>query len=479
MKLLVTIAMFFLPVLGWAQWVQNGSNIDGTQAGEQFGHSIDINANGTTVLVGAYQNSNNGTHRGQMRVFEFNGSAWLAKGNVIEGNAAFDDLGYSVSMSANGNVIAAGAPKLSQFISVTGYAKVLEWNGTNWVQRGQDIETSVLNGKYATAISLNADGSILAVKAAPFTGPVYIQVFQWDGTNWNQLGSDISGMNRTDDFASTMDLNATGTALVVGITESDDPQDNIGRIRVYEWDGTNWTTKGTDIIGENQFDFFGKGVSINDSATVIAAGARAGGNSAGYAKVYEWDGIDWVQKGAKLEGNAGDFFGEVTAISTSGDVLAVGTLVRNYVKLFKFDGTNWIESDSLLGQPNDVLFGKVLALNQTGNTLAVAATTNNSGGLGVGCVRVFQDQSNIAVQKLAAHQFEVDCFPNPSNEILYLQSAEVMHSVEVIAWNGTVVLSTSLNNRNYSIYIGNLPNGIYTVQAKANQEVFVTKIVKY
>jgi hypothetical protein len=478
MKLLAIVIMIFLPILCLAQWIQKGQNIDGVQVGEHFGHSVDVSANGSTLLVGAHQNSNNGTYRGQMRAFEFNGSTWVAKGNVVEGNAALDDFGYAVSMSTNGNVIAAGAPQFGQFISATSYAKVMEWNGSNWIQRGQDITTNGLNGNYATSISLNADGSIIAIKAEPLTGAPYIQILQWDGTNWNQLGANIIGINAIEDFASTMDLNATGSTLVVGIAASDDPQDNIGSIRVYEWDGTNWTVKGTDIIGENRFDFFGKGVSINDSATVISAGARAGGNSAGYVKVYEWDGIDWVQKGRKLEGNAGDFFGNVTAISGSGDVLAVGTLVRNYVKLFKFDGSNWIASDSLSGAFSDDLFGQVFAISKDGSTLVVSATTNNNVP-GPDKVQVFQDQSHIAVQQIPTNQFQVDCFPNPSNEVIYLQSAELIHHLQLLSLDGVAVLSMSPNNRNYTINLEKLPQGIYILQITASKGLYTTKVVKH
>ena len=51
-----------------------------------------------TVAVGAYKNDGNGNDAGHVRVFEWNGSAWIQKGLDIDGEAAQDNSGESVSM---------------------------------------------------------------------------------------------------------------------------------------------------------------------------------------------------------------------------------------------------------------------------------------------------------------------------------------------------------------------------------------------
>ena len=44
-----------------------------------------------------------------MRVFSFDGVSWVQVGQDIDGEAAFDEAGRSVSMSSDGNTVAIGA----------------------------------------------------------------------------------------------------------------------------------------------------------------------------------------------------------------------------------------------------------------------------------------------------------------------------------------------------------------------------------
>ena len=45
-----------------------------------------------------------------MRVYEYSGSAWAKVGDDIDGEAADDLSGYSVSLSSDGRRVAIGAP---------------------------------------------------------------------------------------------------------------------------------------------------------------------------------------------------------------------------------------------------------------------------------------------------------------------------------------------------------------------------------
>ena len=57
---------------------------------------------GNTVAIGAYGNDGNGNASGHVRVYNYNGSAWTQLGSDIDGEAANDQSGYSVSLSSDG-----------------------------------------------------------------------------------------------------------------------------------------------------------------------------------------------------------------------------------------------------------------------------------------------------------------------------------------------------------------------------------------
>jgi hypothetical protein len=91
-----------------------GVDIDGKAAGEWFGYSVSVSTNGTTLVAGApFNNGNRGLP--VVRVYRFNGTAMAYRqvGSDILGEFARDFFGYSVSMSADGMSFVVGAPSNS------------------------------------------------------------------------------------------------------------------------------------------------------------------------------------------------------------------------------------------------------------------------------------------------------------------------------------------------------------------------------
>ena len=68
-----------------------------------------MSSDGNTIAIGAPDNNGAATHAGQVRIYQWAGSAWNQKGGDINGLAAEDHLGVSVSMSSDGNTVAIGA----------------------------------------------------------------------------------------------------------------------------------------------------------------------------------------------------------------------------------------------------------------------------------------------------------------------------------------------------------------------------------
>ena len=88
-----------------AHWKQLGQSIKGEALGDQFGISVSLSSDGKTLAVGANANDNeNGYGAGHVRVFGLNenGSNWNQLGQDIDGEAAGDNSGKSVSGRSGG-----------------------------------------------------------------------------------------------------------------------------------------------------------------------------------------------------------------------------------------------------------------------------------------------------------------------------------------------------------------------------------------
>jgi hypothetical protein len=120
-------------VYEWANndWQPVGSSVTGPAGqADNTGYSVDLNSDGSRIVVGAPQTAGTGTNVGTIRSYEWQGGSWQQIGPVLSGDGDNDFYGSSVSMSDNGNRIAIGAPSTNAGI---GYTRIVDWTGFNWV----------------------------------------------------------------------------------------------------------------------------------------------------------------------------------------------------------------------------------------------------------------------------------------------------------------------------------------------------------
>ena len=68
-----------------------------------------MNSDGDRVAIGAVGNDGNGSGSGHVRVYEYSGGSWSQLGSDIDGEAASDQSGNSVSLNSDGDRVAIGA----------------------------------------------------------------------------------------------------------------------------------------------------------------------------------------------------------------------------------------------------------------------------------------------------------------------------------------------------------------------------------
>ena len=153
-------------------WGKVGSDINGEAAGDNSGWSVSLSHNGNVLAIGARKNDGNGSDSGHVRMYGWDGSVWGQLGADINGEAAGDWAGYSVSLSSDGGKIAIGARYNSGNVSRSGHVRVYSWDGSVWGQVGSDIDGQANDDQSGLSVSLSADGSTVAIG-----GPY------WDSSN--------------------------------------------------------------------------------------------------------------------------------------------------------------------------------------------------------------------------------------------------------------------------------------------------------
>jgi hypothetical protein len=475
----LAILLILLGMNGYSQsWIQLGEDIEGQQNWESSGYVIGMSDDGSTVVIGAPYNDQVAEDAGKARVYHWESSAWVQKGNDIEGVSAFDELGYSVSISSDGNVIAAGAIQDDDKQRSAGYVRVLGWDGSSWVQMGQDITGEVTYDRFGTSVSLNEDGNTVAMGSR--NGPNgeesgSVRVFTWDGSAWAQKGQDINGQNIGDNMGWSLDLDAQGNNLVVGV-----PQDGFsapGFVQVYSWVGSNWVQKGSDLVGDANGDRFGFSASINSNGRIISVGARQnGGNGeqSGQLKVFSWDGAQWEQKGDAIYGSTAlQFLGWSTDISDDGNTVAVGVpgMTLNEedgtVEVYIWNNSQWeLKGDVLEGDIGGNRFGWSVAMSSGGDFVAVG-TPFYTGNNGAGQVKVFTFGFT-GIEQPVSGMFTL--YPNPVKDKLTIDLHGVRDVVLAIKnMSGQVVFRERYESSGTIQLNVDLPEGIYTVELETSK----------
>jgi hypothetical protein len=340
-------------------WQQKGADINGEATADNSGWSVSLSSNGTIIAIGAPLNDGTDSEAGHVRVYEWNAgtSSWDQMGADIDGEAASDQSGYSVSLSSDGTVLAIGAPYNNGNGSDSGHVRVYEWNSTDWQQKGIDIDGEAASDYSGWSVSLSSDGNMVAIGAVynddNGSNSGHVRVYEWDTvtSDWVQKGADIGGEAAGDysGWSVSLSSGADGTVLAIGAPYNGGNGYESGHVRVYEWNTSSWVQKGGDIDGEAVGDKSGSSVSLSSDGNMVAIGAYyndGNGTWSGHGRVYEWNAgtTSWVQKGSDIDGEAGnDESGKSVSLSSDGTVLAIGAPLNDeagsnsgHVRVYEF-----------------------------------------------------------------------------------------------------------------------------------------------
>ncbi len=403
-------ALFFLflviPFVSFSQ-TQIGSDIDGEAAFDSSGRSVSINADGSIVAIGANLNDGNGSGSGHVRVYQNIAGTWTQIGSDIDGEAAGDQFGTSVSINADGSIVAIGAIANDGNGSDSGHVRVYQNIAGAWTQIGADIDGEATSDFSGRSVSINDDGSIVAIGAfgndANGSNSGHVRIYQNIAGTWTQIGSDIDGEAADDQSGTSVSINEDGSIVAIGASNNDENGSNSGHVRVYQNIAGTWAQIGSDIDGETTSGFSGRSVSINDDGSIVAIGAfgnDANGSNSGHVRVYQNIAGAWTQIGADIDGEAtGDFSGTSVSINDDGSIVAIGATGNNgngsdsgHVRIYQNIAGTWTQIGSDIdGEAFTDSSGSSVSMNADGTIVAIGAPNNESQ---TGHVRVYNTSDN-------------------------------------------------------------------------------------
>jgi len=265
---------------------------------------------------------------------------WTQIGKSIRGEDSDHELGWTISSSKNGELIAIGVPAPDSFSKTNpnGLVKVFELkkNGV-YKQVGEDILGEAKKDSFGVSLAQSNSGKIVAAGAwnadsesTKNTG--HVRVFELlkgdEGKEWKQLGQDLDGVKKNDYYGNAVSLSGNGKIIAV----SGDDHDNYrGHVRVFELLEKTWVQLGEDIDGESEDNEAGTSVALSANGKYLAIGSPyytgSTGEYAGHVRVFQW--LDkkgkWKQVAQNIEGTA-QYNGSGTSVSLSkdGSILAIG-----------------------------------------------------------------------------------------------------------------------------------------------------------
>ncbi len=317
-----------------------------TRAFGSFGRSVSLSANGNTLAVGATgdagsstgvngaQDDNTVFNSGAVYLFRFNttSSIWSQQAYIKASNTGvFDQFGFSVSLSSDGNALAVGAR--SEDSSLTGVNGAQNNNSTDtgavyvfrfstgsstWAQQAYiKASNTGLGDEFGGSVSLSADGNTLAVgvryedsssigvngaqnnNTASASGAVYVFRFSTGSSTWAQQAYiKASNTESGDSFGKSVSLSADGNTLAVGVLYEngsatgvggvdDNGTDGAGATYVFEFANGAWAQQAYIKATDPSVDaFFGFSVSLSISGDTLAVGANGVNNRAGAVYLY-------------------------------------------------------------------------------------------------------------------------------------------------------------------------------------------------
>lgn len=322
-----------------------GKMLTGKATGEQFGRNVKLSADGTVLAVGAPLNSEQGDQDGRIAVYKFDGTNWQMLGNQILPGTKDFRYGEIMELSGDGKKLVAA----SAFGGVSFYA----FDGKDWIKSSQNIQMEN-PGDQVKSISITPDGGKIAVSySCEKHWTVCIKLCYFDGNQWQQDGPDITPFPGERIYSLPVSLTADGQLMAVSNYSKDvKGLKNTGGVIFYNKENHQWVRHTSTFFGDAPNANLGSEVVVAKNGNWAIASATSIDPldlNTGFVETYTMENNTWVKKIKTLKPEKPNcYFGHAVTISADGNLMALSMpYIRyskpGYVKVYKNTLPGWSE----------------------------------------------------------------------------------------------------------------------------------------
>jgi hypothetical protein len=205
---------------------------------------------------------------------------WVSHGQTLFGGVANGEFGTAIGMSEDGSVLAVSSPYRDvQGKALAGIVQVYSYDsGADlWEEMGAEIVGMFLESLGAVLV-VSGDGASVAASAYENGGPNIVRVYRYDAdlAEWAQRGGDLTGLQSGEAFGTSVSLNYDGSRLAVGIPyrNYDDIANPPGSVELYEYVESegDWNWIGPEIKGVGSTAGNGLVVSLSADGAILTVG---------------------------------------------------------------------------------------------------------------------------------------------------------------------------------------------------------------
>ena len=297
---------------------------------DQLGYSVAISKNGQVVVAGAIFDDDLGNNSGSAYVFRRNAAGMILEGKLTASDGLAEDrFGAAVAVSGQGNAVAVGASLGDAgLVADTGAVYVYERNAAGVITETKlTASDAAAIDNFGTALAMSNGTLVVGAfgndDAGIVSGSAYLFRRNAAGV-FVERKLTASDAALGDFFGESVAID--GTTVVVGADMDDAVGLDEGSVYVYQPDGAGGFVE-TKVTASDaaMFDQFGHSVAI--SGTVIVVGAPFkddGGTSSGAAYVYEPDGAGNLTEQTLTASDAVAFGQLGFSVAISGTTAVVG-----------------------------------------------------------------------------------------------------------------------------------------------------------
>ena len=237
--------------------------------GDNFG--ADVAISGTTAIVGAYGNDDNGTDSGSAYLFDISDPCNPVEITKLTASdpSAGDYFGEFVAI--NGDFVIVGAPYDDDAGTDSGSAYIFKWDGVNWVEQQKlTASNGAADDLFGFSMAISGNTAIVGShhNGAADSGSAYL----FDMCTGNQLAIlTASDAESNDYFGMTVDI--SGNIAIVGAHHNDDDGSDSGSAYLFDISDLYNPIEIDKIIASDAeaMDQFGIDVAISGDTAIVGA----------------------------------------------------------------------------------------------------------------------------------------------------------------------------------------------------------------